>query len=54
MTDTNRRGSVRKNPDPVAIATRGRTTTYEGLDERTSGAKYGPRPCNVRAVIRRK
>lgn len=28
----NRRGAIRKNPDPMALATKGRKTTYEGRD----------------------
>lgn len=29
MTNDNKRGAIRKNSDPVAIATKGRQTTYE-------------------------
>lgn len=31
MTEENIRGSVRSKPDPMAIATKGRVTTYEAL-----------------------
>lgn len=32
MAEENKRGGVRARPDPMAIATKGRVTTYEARD----------------------
>jgi len=55
MTEENKRGAVRQKPDPMALQTGGRITTYEALEMRSSGIKIGPRANgSMKAVIRPK
>ena len=52
MSEDNTRGGVRKKPDPMALATKGRVTTYETVTIAGVGTKVRNRGGKI--VCRRK
>ncbi len=56
MTIDNKRGAVRKRPDPIAIATKGRQTTYDINDgvENVKGIKTILKTNSNRTILKQR
>ena len=52
MTEENKRGAVRAKPDPMALKTKGRVTTYESLSYPGVGLKVRPKSARLKVRMR--